>query len=607
MPMIHFDVRRRLTYASGAMSKLLHFRLIALTCVLACAGCATVQPRNDGIAYEVDIHGAGWKIGKAIKESAGIFKFEDQPPSTIGQLRYRMEKDLEIIETILEANGYYDASADLYLDPALDPVLVEITVRRGRQYRFGRVQVQYIGPHNESLRRIRPHIRKRQRVVAAKVFEEEERILEQIKHCGYPFPKLTRRLVEVNHEKRRVDLVMVFDPGAEALFGEVRVEGLETLKDTFIRRQLPWNAGDRFDAKALQDFERKLLATGLFSSVKAGVEALPAATNSIPVVIRLSERSKRTVRLGVNYSDVGPGAKGYWEHRNLFGGGEKLETSLSWNPIELNGTAEFTRSGFLDAHQYLVLRLDGARERTDAYEADKVASTAMVLRDLTSSLQGGLGLGYKHSQVLQLEQEERYDHVFFPLQGIFDTRNDQLNPVRGMQVFGRTAFYDDVLGSQSFLKTRLEGRNYLMLWERYRVSSALRLTLGSIDAAAVGAVPADERFYAGGGGSIRGYEYQKVGPQQAGEPIGGDKLVEFSMELRMQPGRRLGYAAFFDGGTVYNEELSDLDRSLNYGAGVGLRWFTGIGPLRADVAYPLNPSADQVERVQFYISLGQAF
>ena len=91
-------------------------------------------------------------------------------------------------------------------------------------------------------------------------------------------------------------------------------------------------------------------------------------------------------------------------------------------------------------------------------------------------------------------------------------------------------------------------------------------------------------------------------------PTGGDKLFEFSAELRLQPGHRLGYVAFVDGGTVYNDLLdSDANRSLRYGAGLGLRWFTTIGPLRADLAYPLNPDASQIERLQFYISLGQAF
>jgi translocation and assembly module TamA len=174
-------------------------------------------------------------------------------------------------------------------------------------------------------------------------------------------------------------------------------------------------------------------------------------------------------------------------------------------------------------------------------------------------------------------------------------------------LFGRTSFFEDTVGAQSFLKTQFEGRHYRMLWDRYRMSSAARLTLGSIDGAAVDSVPADERFYAGGGGSIRGYEYQSVGPQVNGVPAGGDKLLEFSLELRLQPGNRLGYVAFVDGGSVYNELLDDYTRPLSYGAGFGLRWFTGIGPLRADLAYPINPSANQVERIQFYISLGQAF
>jgi translocation and assembly module TamA len=203
--------------------------------------------------------------------------------------------------------------------------------------------------------------------------------------------------------------------------------------------------------------------------------------------------------------------------------------------------------------------------------------------------------------------KERYHYLFFPLQAIYDSSNNRLNPVRGQQLFGRTSFFEEIGGGQSFLKSQFEGRHYHMLWERYRLSSGLRLMLGSIDGAALDAVPADERFYAGGGGSVRGYEYQAVGPQVDGVAVGGDKLLEFSTELRLQPGKRIGYVAFVDGGTVYNEQEDAYSRSLRYGAGLGVRWFTTIGPLRADFAYPLNPDSEQVERLQFYISLGQAF
>ena len=205
-----------------------------------------------------------------------------------------------------------------------------------------------------------------------------------------------------------------------------------------------------------------------------------------------------------------------------------------------------------------------------------------------------------------------YEKLFFLEKlhdlAVFDYRDDRLNPQRGFQVFGRTAWYEDTGGYDSFLKSQAEGREYIMLWEDAHLSTAFRLSLGSIDGADIQNIPADERFYAGGGGSIRGYEYQQVGPKLNGTPTGGNKLLEFSAELRMQPGNRLGYVLFLDGGAVYNDLVRDeINRSLRYGAGFGLRWFTAIGPLRADLAYPLNADDSQKERVQFYISLGQAF
>jgi len=327
-------------------------------------------------------------------------------------------------------------------------------------------------------------------------------------------------------------------------------------------------------------------------------------TNSIPVKITVTERDKRTIRFGVNYSDIGPGAKVLWEHRNFFGSGEHLETSFTWSEIELGGKISLTRPGFLRANQSLVLDLDASHETPDAYDSKKARATTMVLRDFTQEIQLGMGVGYQYSHVVQLNSDERYGLVFFPLQAVFDYRDDTLNPVRGGHVFGRTAYYKDTLASDSFLKSVGEGRHYFTLWKKYRLSSALRLTLGSIDGASIENVPADERFYAGGGGSIRGYEYQAVGPSLGDTPLGGDKLLEFSAELRLQPGRKLGYAVFVDGGSASADRF---DRDLRYGAGLGLRWFTGIGPLRLDVAYPLNPDETQRERVQFYISLGQAF
>lgn len=579
-----------------------------LACMVACMGMA-VSAEVESVRYKVKIRGAkDGAVKKAIKESTVTWKQRKRLPSTVGQLRRRVEKDIPAIEAILESRGYYDGTVSTAIDTTRKPVRVSLDVELGEQYRYGKVDLRFTGPPDESLLKIKPMIRRRKRVAAADVFEEQQRILDLMKRRGYPFPVLGKRTVVVDRENRVVDLALVFEPGTLAYFGDVQIEGLERLPPKYIERQLPWRAGDKYDAREVSDFQKKMLGTGLFGTVRIEPQEPGGRTNAIPIMIRVGERDRRTIRVGVNYSDIGPGAKVYWEHRSLFGVGEHLETSVSWSPIKYGGEGTLTRPGFLDANQSLVLDLNASVDTPDAYDAKKIQGTGMVVRDFTSKIQGGIGLGYKYSLVEQFSEAEHYAHVVVPLQAMFDFRNDKLNPVRGAQAFGRTAFYEDTIGPDSFLKTQAEGRHYSMLWDSFRLSSALRLALGNIDGASVETVPADERFYAGGGGSIRGYEYQSVGPKLDGVPTGGNTMLEFSAELRLQPGRRLGYVAFVDGGTVYNDLLdNDVNRSLRYGAGIGLRWFTTIGPLRADLAYPLNPDATQVERVQFYISLGQAF
>lgn len=584
-------------------------RVRVAVCAAACMGAAVFADVED-VKYKVKINGAkDGAVKKAIKESTVTWKLRKRLPSTVGQLRRRVEKDIPTIEAILEANGYYDGRVTTALDTLRDPVRVHLNVEQGEPYRYRHIKLLFEGEPDPALEKIKPIIRRKKRVEADAVFQEQQRILDLMTRKGYPFPKLIKRTVVVDRENQVVDVTLIFDPGQLAYFGPVRVEGLERLPSKYITRQLSWREGDKYDSKEIDDFEKKMLGTGLFGSVRIEPQASTSGSApDIPIEIQLSERSRRTVRLGVNYSDIGPGAKIYWEHRSVFGEGERLETSLLWNPIKTGFEGRLTRPGFLDANQALVLDLDASIDTPEAYDAKQARGTAMILHDFTSKIQGGLGLGYKYSLVDQFGSTEQYAHVIFPVQAMFDFRNDKLNPVRGGQLFGRTAFYEDTLGSENFLKTQAEARKYFMLWDVFRLSSAFRLTLGSIDGTAAESVPADERFYAGGGGSIRGYEYQAVGPKIGETPAGGDKLLEFSAELRLQPGHQLGYVAFIDGGTVYNSSFDDdLNRSLRYGAGIGLRWFTTIGPLRADLAYPLNPDASQVERVQFYISLGQAF
>jgi translocation and assembly module TamA len=563
---------------------------------------------DDTNGYDVDMIGVkDAALKRAIREVSVCCKLMDQPPPMTGQLRVRMQKDLPVVKTLLDSNGYYNSnvSADLVMNGKKQTVL--FTISMGDAFLFRTVDLRFTGPADAQIQELKLLLSTQEEMSSQKVLREQNRILKELSYRGYPFPRLKKRTIQIDHENHAVDLLLEFDPGDRAAFGEVELVGLIDLDPNYVTRQLPWKPTDLYDQRKISALEKKLLTSGLFTAVEINTLPSEEGSRAVPVSIILRERTKRTLLLGATYSDIGPGAKIDWEHRNLLGGGEHFETALFWDPIKYGAEASVLQPGFLDPDQSLLLTLEGVDDSPDAYDAQRVKGQAMIYRDFTPQIKGGMGIGYKFSEVDQLSSSESYSHILFPLEAAFDGRDDLLNPVDGVHSFVRTTYYADTQAGESFLKTLVEGRHYHLFSDRHQLSSALRLSLGSIMGSSLSSVPADERFYAGGGGSIRGYEYQSVGPQTDGTPTGGNQLVEFSAELRLRPGQKVGYAVFLDGGTVYDDLIEDSSRSLRYGAGIGLRFFTAIGPLRVDLAYPLNPDSVQVERMQFYISLGQAF
>lgn len=174
--------------------------------------------------------------------------------------------------------------------------------------------------------------------------------------------------------------------------------------------------------------------------------------------------------------------------------------------------------------------------------------------------------------------------------------------------FATTPYVGWYQTSQLFVTSELSASAYYSLDKERRYVLAGRSKVGSLFGESRDTVPADKRYYAGGGNSIRGYPFQKVGPLDDGrDPIGGRSLLELSAELRARIWGNFGVVPFIDGGTVYDSVVPDLADTIRWGAGLGLRYYTAIGPVRVDVATPLNPRNDVDDPVQFYISLGQSF
>ncbi|HEO70187.1 MAG TPA: outer membrane protein assembly factor, partial [Candidatus Hydrogenedentes bacterium] len=328
-----------------------------------------------------------------------------------------------------------------------------------------------------------------------------------------------------------------------------------------------------------------------------------------PIEVTLTERKHRTVGAGLGYStDEGVGLRLSWEHRNLLHRGERLEFMTTVSEIEYSLSSQFRKPAFLRPDQSFVAKARVFHDRPDPFASRGVSSEVNIERLLSERLKLGAGVGFRNVDVEQFGRSRHYALVWLPGYGEWDYRDDRFDPGKGGRVALKGAPYFDAQDVDfGFFKSSIEYRHYIECLRAPRIVLAGRVLLGSIAAADLEEIPADVRFYAGGGGSIRGYPYLSIGPQFEDDPLGGRSLVEIGLECRAQVTKKMGVVAFLDGGTAMESEYPDFGETLRWGAGVGGRYYTPVGPVRLDVAVPLNKPDYVKDSFQVYLSLGHAF
>jgi translocation and assembly module TamA len=298
-----------------------------------------------------------------------------------------------------------------------------------------------------------------------------------------------------------------------------------------------------------------------------------------------------------------------WEHRNLLGAGERVSFAGRVSEVTYEQDTSFARPAFLHPSQTLVLRYRIANDDPPAYLSRSAWTRADLERRFTGRFQAGVGVSYKVANVEQVGRTRQYGIVALPVAADWNAGDDPLNPTRGGRVIGELRptvnTRDDSL---AYTRAVLDLRGYLPIGRRSPLVLAARVSTGVIAGETRNAIPADERFYAGGGGSIRGYEYQSVGElAEDGTPLGGNSLLEMSAEARVRATQSLGLVLFADGGSAFTDTVPSGDQKARWSAGAGIRYTTPVGPIRVDVALPLDRREGFDEPYQFYISLGQAF
>jgi translocation and assembly module TamA len=569
---------------------------------------------DSAIPYTVNIIGIeDSALLTDIKDLSDSLSLIDRPPASLGLLRTRAERDRERFMKLLQGHGHFGAAVEVSLRDEVEPLELVFRIDPGPAYLIATVDIRMAG-EREAHRHLIPTPEKIGLIPgtpfrASSLMDAEKTLVRTFETQGFPFPRLEERKIIVDHRGPSVALEFFIDPGLQAPFGTVEIRGLEHVEESVIRRLLPWKEGELFHAEQVEALQVGLIRLGLFSSVRVLKGEELDEKGRLPVVISVTERKHRSIGAGVSYkTDEGLGATALWEHRNLFREGERLTVSGTASSFTASAESTFFKPFFFRRDQSLRLLLRLAEDQPDPYTSRNISATASVTRHLTEQLRVSAGLGYKASRVEQLGVRESFTYLFLPLDMEWDRSDDLLDPSRGGRLGLYVApFYDPSGQDPEFLKSRIRYRHYVKPFSAYPLVLAAGLSLGSITGAERDEIPADERFYAGGGGSIRGYTYQSVGPSREGESIGGRSLLEVALEARLKFTDRLGLVAFLDGGNAYTDRFPDLDETLLWGTGLGFRYFTPVGPLRLDVAFPLNRRPDIDDRVQIYVSLGQAF
>lgn len=407
-------------------------------------------------------------------------------------------------------------------------------------------------------------------------------------------------------------------PSPEVTVGQVFMVGLTSVEEDHLRDKLQINSGDCFNRNKIDAARLRLLRTNLIAS--ANSEVSEPYGGVVDITFLLQERRHRTVKLGLGYtSSEGAGVSAGWEHRNVFHRGEKIEVESKINPVQQTLKGELLVPRFLSDKQNFSAKAELSNEDRDSYQAQALTFGAAVSRKLSKHRTASVGAELKFSEVEEEgEQSEKYNLLSFPLGLKWDTTDNLLDARSGATAALEVKPYVDLGDSDiNFVKNTLVLTGYKTAADwRYEPTLALRLKAGSISGIDNLEVPADERFYAGGGGSVRGYGYQALGPRRVivepdgttklSDPIGGRALSEISIEGRLRFSDTWGGVLFVDGGNAYADPSPNFS-DLYWGAGFGVRYITSFAPLRLDIAFPLDRREDLDDDFQVYVSLGQAF
>lgn len=594
---------------------LIALRLAAAACaatgVLTAAGAAWSDVPKARIEGVDDV-----RLRLEIERGVGLSK---NPPQSRFEARRRAESAAADALAVLRSEGYYEAVAAADVGEGDQPLSV-VSVKPGPRFTIADPEVSWVAPAPTALAQLAGKAAIGLTIGgpgrAADVQAAEGRVVAAVQKRGYADAKADTREVTVDHIPRSVQPTFNVIAGPRVQMDGIQLTTPGRTSAKWVSSLAPWKAGDVYDPDEVAQLEKRLLDTGVYDSVAVSLDPHPNADGQRPVDVALTDRPKSTLELGATYSTAdNSGVDAKWTRYNGLGRGDTLTFSLQAANILSQAGVELDLPSWLAAKQTLKLSTALYRDDTNAYlETGYRVGGALEERYGRNDFRTlGLTLDLSRDQepeVVNGALVERYRPlatIATSAQFSIDRSDDVLNPRQGWRFEAQaepTFSFGD--GPIAYVRTQAQASAYEPFDLTGSTVLAERVHVGSIINGSIPSVPASRRFYAGGGGSVRGYGYQDVGPRfPNNSPEGGISLIEGSVELRQKVVGPFGVVAFVDTGVLGAQHTFDFSQASN-AAGLGLRYDLGFAPLRADIAVPLERRAGDAA-IQVYLSIGQSF
>lgn len=580
------------------------------------------------IAYAIRLEGleeadkaTGVDLRGEFKSLSALHK-GDGEAANVAMVSARLEEDGQLVQTLLAAEGWYSSSVTTRIDRSDEggkPLTAVIAVTPGIRYELSEIIIDAPPIEPPGLIRDNLALKVGEPIVAERIQGAEANVAIKLPENGYPFAKVGDRDILLDQDTGGGVYTLPVEPGPRSRFGGFATEGDLAFDVEHVEVLSRFDRGELYDSRMVDDLRKALVATGLFSTVvvepRRTDELAGDGTEYVTVHVEQDAGPPRTIAGSAGYgTGEGITLEATWTHRNMFPPEGALIVHGVAGTKQQGAGVTFRRANAGKRDRTFELAAEALHSDFDAYNAYTGRLAAQVSRDSTPIWQKKVSYAYGIELLATAERDYNFDlgrrsRRTFYIAGLngqlgLDLTDDLLDPTKGFRL--RTVIQPEgslESGFNPYVRARLDGSAYYSVSED--IVLAGRFRLGTIQGAERADIAPSRRLYAGGGGSVRGYGYQKLGPLDPnGDPMGGRSLNEAAAEVRYRFGN-FGVVGFVDVGQSYESTIPRFS-DLRYGVGIGGRYYTNFGPIRVDIATPIDRRPGE-GRINVYVSIGQAF